>query len=156
MTTPNADGGEANKLPRVDSVDQVSSTKWLALKTYNWTDEEGNRRRWDAATRNTKIYEDKADAVVIIPVLRSQSNPQVVDTLMVEQFRPPMKQATLEFPAGLIDEGELIDNAALRELREETGYVGEKCINPPEISRPTCISPGITNESIHVVLVKSI
>lgn len=30
----------------------------------------------------------------------------------------------IEVPAGLIDEGETAEEAALRELKEETGYVG--------------------------------
>jgi 8-oxo-dGTP pyrophosphatase MutT (NUDIX family) len=41
-----------------------------------------------------------------------------------KQFRPPIDQVVIEVPAGLIDEGESAEECALRELREETGYVG--------------------------------
>ncbi|PLX67664.1 MAG: hypothetical protein C0602_09925 [Denitrovibrio sp.] len=41
--------------------------------------------------------------------------------LMVEQYRPPVKCRVLEWPAGLIEEGEEPAEAAVRELREETG-----------------------------------
>mmetsp|Transcript_2496 Transcript_2496/g.3676 ORF Transcript_2496/g.3676 Transcript_2496/m.3676 type:complete len:259 (-) Transcript_2496:46-822(-) len=156
-TSPDDTGDRASNIdlpPRVDCVEHISSTKWLALKTYHWTDQEGVKRKWDVAVRTTKKSDDKADAVVIIPILRSKTKPDIVDTLLVEQYRPPMKQHTLEFPAGLVDEGELVDNAALRELREETGYVGEKCAVPPEISRAVCMSPGLCNESVHVVIVE--
>mmetsp|Transcript_2782 Transcript_2782/g.4165 ORF Transcript_2782/g.4165 Transcript_2782/m.4165 type:complete len:224 (+) Transcript_2782:96-767(+) len=154
MTPKATDFIDSSEFPRIDAEENISSTKWLALKTYHWTDQEGIKRKWDVAVRTTKKSDDKADAVVIIPILRSKTRPHIVDTLLVEQYRPPMKQTTLEFPAGLVDEGESVDNAALRELREETGYIGEKCSTPPEISRAVCMSPGLSNESVHVVLVE--
>lgn len=42
--------------------------------------------------------------------------------LMVEQYRPAVRQITLEFPSGLLEKGELAQQTALRELREETGW----------------------------------
>ena len=42
--------------------------------------------------------------------------------LMVRQFRHGSEQIGLEFPAGIIDEGETPREAAARELLEETGY----------------------------------
>lgn len=142
----------SSEVPRIDSVTPVASTKWLALKTLNWTDQEGVARQWDIATRTTKQDVDKADAVVIIPLLRHADGR--VDTLLVEQYRPPVRQRTVEFPAGLIDKDESIEHAALRELREETGYVGESCKIPPVTSRALCMSPGLCDESVHVVLVE--
>jgi 8-oxo-dGTP pyrophosphatase MutT (NUDIX family) len=41
------------------------------------------------------------------------------------QFRPPVAMFVLELPAGLIDHHETPPQAALRELREETGYTGK-------------------------------
>ena len=43
--------------------------------------------------------------------------------LLQKQFRPPLNKCTIEVPSGLIDEGEDIATAALRELKEETGYI---------------------------------
>lgn len=159
----NSDGNDSKSsslvehgTPRVDSVDRVASSKWLALDTYNWTDQDGKQRQWEVAVRSTTEASSSADAVVIIPILRSKRNnpDDPAETLLVEQYRPPMKQKTLEFPAGLIDKGELVDNAALRELLEETGYVGEKCSTPPQISRAVCMSPGMSNERVQVVVVE--
>ncbi|CAB9523775.1 ADP-sugar pyrophosphatase [Seminavis robusta] len=157
-------------VPRVDSVVPVASTKWLALETYHYTDEDGKQRQWDVATRTTKPKVDNsngvsnttpgntrstADAVVIIPLLSSKSNPSnKLETLLVTQFRPPVNGYTMEFPAGLVDAGETVEAAALRELREETGFVGEFCSAVPDVSRAVCMSPGLATETVHVVLVQ--
>lgn len=41
------------------------------------------------------------------------------------QYRAPIDKVTIEVPAGLIDEGETVEEAAIRELKEETGYVAK-------------------------------
>jgi len=45
--------------------------------------------------------------------------------IMVRQFRFGIGDYTLEIPGGMIDEGEDTLKAAQREVREETGYVGD-------------------------------
>ncbi|MBQ4146172.1 MAG: NUDIX hydrolase [Clostridia bacterium] len=44
---------------------------------------------------------------------------------MVKQYRIPYDEIILEVPAGKLDKGENPDDAAERELREETGIVAE-------------------------------
>lgn len=45
--------------------------------------------------------------------------------LMVKQYRKPAGKVMLEAPAGKLEKGEVPREAAIRELKEETGYTAE-------------------------------
>lgn len=64
----------------------------------------------------TREYIVHPGAVVIVPLLDDGR------VLLERQFRYPVQQAMIEFPAGKIDPGEDRLACAKRELLEETGY----------------------------------
>lgn len=135
-------------VPRVDSAEDVASTRWIKLQTLSYTDPTGRSRKWDMASRTTKLPHAEADAVVILALLRRAESP-LTETLVVEQFRPPVRRTTVELPAGLIDEGESALQAAMRELKEETGFVG----HASRVSMELALSPGMTDETVQLVVV---
>lgn len=72
--------------------------------------------------------------------------------LLVEQYRRPIQQTTLEFPAGLVGddhggEGESALDSARRELLEETGWYAERIT--PLMAGPS--SAGMSTEVMHFV-----
>ncbi|NLZ24999.1 MAG: NUDIX hydrolase [Clostridiales bacterium] len=67
---------------------------------------------------------------------------------LVKQFRYPYKEELLEIPAGKLNFGENPYDAALRELKEETGLIAKKL----ELLTTLYPSPGYTNEIIYIYL----
>lgn len=61
----------------------------------------------------------------IIAIRKSPNDSATHEVLLEKQFRPPAGKVVIEFPAGLVDPSESLEECALRELKEETGYVGE-------------------------------
>lgn len=69
------------------------------------------------------------------------------DVLLVRQFRPPVRRALTEIPAGLLDvEGEDALTCAARELVEETGFRHTAI----EFLGGYYASAGFTDEYVHV------
>lgn len=93
-----------------------------------------------ATTRRLII--DYPHAVTLIPFI------EPTKFILVKQFRYALNRETLEFPAGKVDPGETPEQAAIRELGEETGYKADKLIKltsyPPAM--------GYSSEIIHVYL----
>lgn len=51
------------------------------------------------------------------------------NVLLLCEYRYPIKSDQYEFPSGMIDEGEKPQDAAIRELKEETGYTASDIID---------------------------
>ncbi len=124
--------------PEVTSETLIHQGRFLGTKLLHWRDANGTARDWEAADRAAW-----SGAVLIIPLLLPSRR-----LALIRQFRPPARRQVYEFPAGLVDHGESPEAAAERELREETGFVASRLRVFPE----AFTSPGMTNESVYVVL----
>lgn len=74
-----------------------------------------SRNKADKIKAKTKS--GKAEGIVIYPILREDPNKIV----LIKQYRYPIGDYLYELPAGLIDDGETAEQAAVREMKEETG-----------------------------------
>jgi ADP-ribose pyrophosphatase len=125
-----------------------NTAKWIESLHLTYTDSRGVPRTWEACGRKTRGASG-IDAVAIFALLKS-SRGKEPSTILVLQYRPPVDAICVEFPAGLIDKDESPEVAALRELREETGFEG-KVIG----CSPTVVSnPGMSTGNMRVVTVE--
>ncbi len=86
--------------------------KFLRTVLVRYIDGSGvTERDWEAVERVG------CDGIVgIVPITQDG------EVIMIRQFRPPINAHVVELPAGLCDQGERLEDAAERELIEETGY----------------------------------
>jgi len=92
---------------------------YIGKKSYIVTYADGTKRKVDQITKN----KGNGDAVIIVPV--------TVDNkfVMIVESRPnALANVAVEFPAGMVDGEENPEDAARRELLEETGYSCENII----------------------------
>jgi 8-oxo-dGTP pyrophosphatase MutT (NUDIX family) len=92
---------------------------------------------------------DSADWVIVIPVLETSEGKQFI---MVRQWRHGSQNVSLEFPGGVFEPGEDPQSAALRELREETGYRSESMRKLGEFSP----NPAIMSNKVHFFLAENL
>src|SRR5699024_73478 len=72
--------------------------------------------------------------------------------LFVEQFRKPLEKSLIEIPAGKLEQNELPEKSAYRELEEETGYT----TNELHYITSFYTSPGFANEIIYLYYTNSL
>jgi ADP-ribose pyrophosphatase len=114
---------------------------FLRALNIDYTDRSGRMRTWEAVERVNCM-----GIVTIVPVTGEG------DILLVRQYRPVLGSFVVEFPAGLNDRNESHQDAARRELVEETGYTAEEFIFLAEGP----ISSGLSTEVLTVFLAKNV
>ncbi|KAF2400907.1 hypothetical protein EJ06DRAFT_529995 [Trichodelitschia bisporula] len=123
--------------------------RWISLVKTQYTDPQGVHRDWESAERRTRPKGSLIDGVGIVAILQKPGEPPSI--LLQKQFRPPVAKIAIEVPAGLVDAGETAEQAAIRELKEETGYVGELVGSEFGISPIMFNDPGFCNTNLNMV-----
>ena len=135
--------------PKVTSLVDLPSSdaKWVKLQKATYVDAKGKERIWEIASRKTTGTAG-VDAVAMGNIIYHPSKPP--STIVVIQFRPPVSGFTVEWPAGLIDASETPEEAAVRELYEETGYKGKVISTSPAVAA----DPGMTSANLCLCMVE--
>ena len=92
----------------------------------------------DGATHDVEVVEHEQAVVVIV-------RPRPAEMLLVRQYRHPLAREHWEVVAGVMNAGESPEEAAARELREETGYVAHRV----ERLWSAYSAPGFCDELLH-------
>lgn len=66
------------------------------------------------------------------------------ELILVEQYRRPVDARVIDWPAGLVEDGDTAEVTAIKELQEETGFI---CDRVNFLAR-CATSPGITSEVV--------
>ena len=90
----------------------------------------------------TREIVEHSHAVCIVPI-DNEGN-----VVLVRQYRKPAETALLEVPAGGVEEGEISEEAVLRELQEEIGYTADHL----EHLSSFWVAPGWATEYMHAYL----
>lgn len=85
------------------------------------------------------------DWVNVIPLTEKK------EVVMIKQYRHGSREITLEIPGGLVDD-EDHKEAAVRELNEETGYMGDRVLYLGAVNP----NPAIFNNLCHTYLVENV
>ena len=140
-------------MDRVLGVKRQTNNRFLNLYELDAVFRDGSRapyyvasRRKDANSIKAVTHDNHADGVILYGVYGEEKDKVV----LIRQFRYPINGYVYEFPAGLVEPGEDMLDAGVREMQEETG-LEFRPVDAGAYSRPFFTTIGMTDESCGTV-----
>ena len=140
-------------MDRIKGVKRLTENRFLNLYELDARQRDGKAIRYYVASRAKKTEDLKsvsghrrADGVIMYGVYGEEKDKIV----LIRQYRYPLGDYIYEFPAGLVEPGEDVREAGIREMFEETGMT----FTPREggdFERPFFTTVGMTDESCAMV-----
>lgn len=134
----------------VGNIKKLSGSKFVSLYEFEAVHRDGKISPYYVVSRNVHSNQLKAvthinnpDGVVVFSVFEGK-------VVLIRQYRYPVGDYVYEFPAGLVEAGECVKDAAVREMYEETG-LHFKPIESKYYDRPFYTTVGLTDESCSTV-----
>ena len=137
----------------VGKIKKESDTNFLNFYEFEAIQRDGEKKPYYVASRSKRIedlkavsHENRPDGVIIYGVYGEAKDHLV----LIRQYRYPLGGYVYEFPAGLVEPGENMAEAGIREMYEETGLSFQAKDAGP-YSRPFFTTIGMTDESCGTV-----
>lgn len=138
-----------SEINRVKSIKKQTDNRFLNLYEFEAERRNGKVAPYFVASRISDPEELKAithgkrsDGVIIYAVY-GENKDKVV---LIKQFRYPINDYVYEFPAGLVEQGEDMFEAGVREIYEETGLKFEPKRVNDAYAKPFFTTVGMTDE----------
>lgn len=119
---------------------KVYNGKFLDMYVDTYIDDKGNIKEWERCSRK-----GKTNAVMIV-AKHIKTNKYI----MISEFRIPINAREIGFPAGLIEQGETIEETVKREIKEETGL---DLVETITVSPLVYNTSGMTDEAVAIAFV---
>lgn len=138
---------------RIHKVTKLTDNRALNLYELDASVRNGSKIKYYVSSRSKSAEDLKAisghrnpDGVILYSVYGDKKDKLV----LVRQYRYPVGDYVYEFPAGLVEPGEKVMEAGIREMYEETGLTFHPRTSG-SYSRPFYTSVGMTDESCSLV-----
>ena len=141
-------------MDRITKIIQETQHRFLNLFCMDVRHRNGEASEYYVASRAKAVTDLKAvthrnepDGVSIYSVYGEQKDRVV----LVRQYRYPLGDYVYEFPAGLVEPGEAMTDAAVREFHEETGLHLKVIPADDMYTKPRFTTVGMTDEACGMV-----
>ena len=133
-------------MDRINGIKKLTDNRYLNLYELDATFRDGSRAPYYVASRRKSAdlvkaasHDNHPDGVILCGVYGEEKDQLV----LIRQYRYPIDGYVYEFPAGLVEAGEDMVQAGIREMLEETGL----SFSPVHSTQPFFMTVGMTDES---------
>lgn len=135
---------------KIKHVEKIKTFNYLKGYRIHYKTKNGFDKTWEIASRGSEariqgeLLEGQSftDGAMIFATTPSRE-----EVVLLKEYRVSAGRYVYMLPAGLIDPNEDIEQAAIREFKEETGLT----LFPKHVERERYTSVGIVNEKVNVV-----
>lgn len=142
---------------KIKEIKAQTKNRFLNMYALEALNKKGKLHTYFVASRaeekeNLKIVtrENAPDGVLIFSVMKGATKAED-KVVLVKQYRCAIDEYIYEFPAGLVEKGEAFKEAAIREMKEETGLTFVPIDVDPRYEKPFFTTIGMTDESCAAV-----
>ena len=140
-------------MPEIKQATRKTENPYVNLYELETKDRVGHDKHYYVASRaktaedlKLSTHNEKPDGVIIYGL-----TPEKDKVLLVRQYRYSLDEYIYEFPAGLVETGEAMTDAAVREFHEETGLHLKVIPADDMYTKPRFTTVGMTDEACGMV-----